>query len=103
MALISDFLDALASRNDLLAAYEDDPNDTMTGFGLDPDQQGLITGDNLGRLRAALEQEVGPKPYIIVHSIVHLTDTGDVEQSASKGTKKGGGKKGGKKGGKRSA
>jgi hypothetical protein len=105
MALISDFLDALTSRDGLLPAYEDNPTDTMTGYGLTGDQQELITGGNLGRLRSALEQEVGPKPYIIVHIIVHLTDTGgDVQQSTSKGSGKGGKKKsGGNKGGKRPA
>jgi hypothetical protein len=104
MALISDFLDALVSRDGLLPAFEDNPTDTMTGYGLDDDQQQLILGSDLGALRSALERELGPKPYIIVHIIVHYTDTGGVEQSSTKGTKKGGGKKGGgKMGGKRSA
>jgi len=103
MALISGFLNDLASRDDLLDAYEDDPTATMTGYGLDDKQQELILQGDLDALRSALASEVSLVPYIIVRIIVHATDTGSPKQSSGKkgggkGGKKGGGKK---KGGKR--
>ena len=72
MALISAFLDELAADSELLDSYMEDPEATMTGYGLSPVQQELITGPNLSALRSELERDVGPKPYIVVHKgIVH--------------------------------
>ena len=77
MALISAFLDELAADSELLESYLDDPEATMTGYGLTEAQQGLIQGNDLPALRSELEREVGPKPYIIVHKgIVHSSDPG---------------------------
>ena len=80
MALISAFLDELAANSELLDSYMDDPEATMTGYGLTPVQQELITGPDLSALRSELEREVGPKPYIVVHKgIVHgIVDSGIV-------------------------
>ena len=75
MALISAFLDEFAANSELLEAYLDDPEATMTEFGLTEEQQGLIVGNDLPALRSELEREVGPKPYIIVHKgIVHSNE-----------------------------
>jgi len=72
MALISTFLDELAANSELLEAYLDDPEATMTDYGLTEEQRGLISGNDLPALRSELEREVGPKPYIVVHKgIVH--------------------------------
>ncbi len=69
---IVQFLDDLVAREDLLEAYEHNPEDTMTGYGLSPDDQALILSNDLGALRARLGGDENNKVYIIVHSIVHI-------------------------------
>jgi hypothetical protein len=58
-AKISDFLTKLAENKTFAREYEEEPGETMEGFGLSPSQRALIRSGDLRRIREAIEDETG--------------------------------------------
>ena len=57
-AKISDFLTKLAENKTFAREYEEEPSETMEGFGLSPSQRALIRSGDLRRIREAIERPV---------------------------------------------